>query len=980
MGDAKDSADDSSRQKAADRVGATVRAKWRLDKLIGFGGMAAVYAATHEDGHRAALKILHAELCNDDDVRERFLREGVVARRVAHPGVVRIFDDDVTDRGEPFLIMELLSGAPLSRVWRKRGKKIPLDASLHIAASVLDALTAFHDQNIVHRDLKPANIFITRQSKVKILDFGVAQLREKGRDMTRVGLAMGTPSYMAPEQALGKSDRVDHRADIYAVGATLYTILSGQRLHQGATEQESYVLAATQPASSVARVAPDLPVPVVALIDKALQWDMRNRFQSAAEMRDAILALDFKKPARPKVEMPRGDATPFVDEPSFDEHPSRSRSGSGFELDMDSGSSQLTSGTGVSLGLIRSGFDRTPSGSSDIELAIEPPGVRGQRSFVSGTAITNRPADRVSGTVSRSDDVPLPVDHPLAPAFVGLDRLLKTARQYGPSHPETQSRLQPVFEAFLEAVEHIPEGLRIKVLPFCFTHGTDTVWEPSPPSDIVPYTLSVAGLRAFHITAGVAEDELRELFTAMMVDASSNPSEIATALWEAPFQHIHCRIEEELGGEDAESLEGFFSEASVLEQELAQELTAVQKLTLSMDRGDVVEAAALAVMTGSAERSADMLRLPAEPRERLTAAVRLRASELRLRHDYLLLDAYADATARRDIRALAEALSSYSARMVRLGRDDELFASHRVLIDKATEAAAAGRRRVAASTITATLFPPSVLGHVVRTASGFSELLDEEQRRQALGAFALIANTASRSSLSSFLQLVSRVAEGPIFEHAARFIERVAAGAEETVIGELENMDPLVAQEILKRLLKRGPEVKEKLRPLLTSQNSALRCEAIAQLATSDIELTQELMKLFKGDDGQQRLAALDTFVRHEVRSAGPALVQLVQQEEFKLRPLDEQQKIFEAIFTLNPARSEALLAELVASHGLMRDDELERTRTLAARMLGERGSQPETLSAMRKATGRGWWNSPELREVAVLAARQIESRMGGAP
>jgi hypothetical protein len=813
---------------------------------------------------------------------------------------------------------------------------------------------------------------------------------------------------MAPEQALGKNHQVDHRADIYAVGATLYTIISGKKLHQGASDQESYVLAATQPAPSVARVAPDLPLKVVTIIDKALQWDPRNRFQTVHEMREAIVAVLGDVPSRPAAPPPG-------------QKPDR-----GIELDTGT-TSAVTEATEVGRDLRAvptptddDDDDEDLEDALEIELEFEPPGaarrapprpagVTGKLApaapprpgiprpgvaspgvprpgvgspGVPRPGVPSPPIARPGATkiVGASDDVPLPPDHPLTPLFVALDRLLRTARQYGPSHPETQNRLPLVFEAVAAGLKKFPDGIAIRVMPFCFTHEATTVWEPSPPGDLVPYTLSVAGLREFHIVDGVGDEELRELLGAMMIDANTNPSDIATTLWEAPFQHIHCRIEEDLGGEDAESLEDFFAEASVLEKELASQLSEVQKMALSMQREDVMEAAALAAMTQAAERSAAMLQLDDEAQERLSAATRLRASELKARHDAVLLDAFGDAALRRDTTALTEAVATFSRRVVRLGRDDELYESHRALIDKL---GAKKNARLSPAFVTGTLFPQDVLGHVVRTASGWSDLLGDDQRKAALAGFGLITETASSKALPAFLELADRLEEGPLFERVLEYVLRVSEGEEQLVIQRLEQLSPLVAQAILNRLLEaRGDRIKMMLRPLLTSENTALRCEAIAHLAESDIQLTQELMKLFKSDDQNVRWAALDTFVRHKVLSAGPALVSVVEDKSFRNRSLDEQERVFEALFELNPTRTESLLTDLLSKHGIMRNDELERTRTLAARMLGDNAKSDKALKALDKASGRGWWNSPELREVAVLAANQIRGRLaqGGAP
>ena len=950
--------------------------------------MAAVYAATRNDGRQHALKIMHRELCGDDELRERFLREGHIARKVDHPGVVRVFDDDVTETGEPFLIMELLVGSTLSRLWRKNDKKLPVEASLIIAANVLDALSAFHDIEIVHRDLKPANIFVTTERDVKVLDFGVAQHREAGRDITRVGLAVGTPSFMAPEQALGKSADVDHRADIYAVGATLYTIVGGRKLHEGATEQESTVLAATQPAPSVARIAPDLPLAVVTLIDKSLQWDPRNRFQSADEMRDAIetfLAVGGQAPQRTRRSQP----------PAFE--PAR------LELDIDEGSvppGDITSAAGVGTpsgfyGAVRNSGSMDLVG--DIELAFEPKrhspsehpadGVherrRAARHHRSDSEIRSLLPQRPPATAAQSSeqglagpDVPLLQDDPLAPLFVRLDRLLKTARQYGPSHPETHSRIDPVFEAASMALEHVPGGLHLRVLPFCLSIGHKTVWEPSPPGDIVPYTLSVAGVREIHVMPGVEQEELRELIGAMMVDPSSNPAEIATALWEAPFKHVQCRIEEDLGGEDAQSLEDFFSEAAELERELQMSLSDVQKMALSLQREDVLEAAAVAAMTDTSDDSGALLMLDEQAQERLAAATRLSNGELRVRHDEIMLDAFADAALRRDLAALADAVMSYTRRLVRLGRDEELYATHRELIGRLYDN---DRRSSALSPtfITAAMFPGDVLMHVVRTASGFSELLNEQQCAAARAGFEMITKSTGPRSLKAFLKLAQRLGEGPLFDHILSYLVRVFEGEEDRVFAYLEKLNPLLAQRIVTTLVARGgARVKALLRPLLQSTNSAIRCEAMAQLATDHEQLTRELMQLFKSDDRIVRWAALDTFIRHRVVSAGPALVAIVERESFQDRALDEQQRVLSSIQSIHPPRCEKLLCEITTKHGIIAKEPLERTRMLAARMLGVHADSAMAIDALEQAATRRPWNSPQLREVAATALRQLEARI----
>jgi predicted Ser/Thr protein kinase len=283
----------SPSKKAARRVGSDLTEKWRIDRVLGVGGMGAVFAATHKNnGTRAALKVLHAEYAAASDVRERFLREGRIANKVDHIARVAVVDDGVSDLGEPFLVMELLEGMTLGELLKRSGGRVPLEKLLGVFDPVLDLLGKCHELEIIHRDIKPANIFLTKQGSIRVLDFGVARMREveRGIEATRAGIALGTASFIAPEQALGM-DKIDGRADLFSVGACIYTGITGERLHAGKSEAEEFVMAATQAAPSIARKATELPVEVVAFVDRALAFDRNDRFQSAGDMRSSLMRL-----------------------------------------------------------------------------------------------------------------------------------------------------------------------------------------------------------------------------------------------------------------------------------------------------------------------------------------------------------------------------------------------------------------------------------------------------------------------------------------------------------------------------------------------------------------------------------------------------------------------------------------------------------------------------------------------------------------
>lgn len=274
---------------ARSRVGSKIAGRWRLDELLGVGGTASVYAATHRKGKRVAIKILHPELSANKSFRDRFLREGYVGNMIEHEGAVTVHDDDETSDGSAFLVMDLLDGENLEvRRERKGGRMPPLEV-LSLMDDVLDTLRAAHDKGVVHRDVKPENLFLTSSGTVKLLDFGIAHINiPKDPSATLAGVAMGTPAFMPPEQASARWNEVDAQSDIWALGATMFTMLTGRYVHEGGTVNESLALAVTQDAPSLGVVVPGMPEPIVEVVDRALRRNKAERWASAAEMQMAI--------------------------------------------------------------------------------------------------------------------------------------------------------------------------------------------------------------------------------------------------------------------------------------------------------------------------------------------------------------------------------------------------------------------------------------------------------------------------------------------------------------------------------------------------------------------------------------------------------------------------------------------------------------------------------------------------------------------
>lgn len=278
-------------------IGKILAGKWRVEALLGAGGMAKVYAAEHRNGHRVAIKVLNPELSAVAEARERFLREGYAANHIEHPGVVLILDDDVTQSGTVFLVMERLLGRTLDA-------RIPIEPklaareALFVVERVLDVLARAHDRGIVHRDIKPENIFLTLDGQVKLLDFGIARVRSAAQpnntgaqNGTMAGGIMGTPAYMAPEQARGRFDEVDGRSDVFSVGMVLWSVLAGRQARQATTVNEVLFQAMSHAVPSIRTVVQGASPALVELVDRATAQERDQRWASAEAMRTELKSV-----------------------------------------------------------------------------------------------------------------------------------------------------------------------------------------------------------------------------------------------------------------------------------------------------------------------------------------------------------------------------------------------------------------------------------------------------------------------------------------------------------------------------------------------------------------------------------------------------------------------------------------------------------------------------------------------------------------
>ncbi len=274
------------------RVGTALRGKWTLERLLGIGGMAAVYVGLHKIGRRDAIKILHRHIAVSKELAARFEQEAHAVNTFAHPGVVEIRDIDISEDGCPFLVMELLEGEDLGKRAQRLGG-LPNDELLRYVDELLDVLAAAHARGIVHRDIKLDNLFLTKEGHLKVLDFGIARMRT-GPAVTMAGARLGTTSYMAPEQVRG--EQVDGRADIFAVGATMFRVLAKRRLHDASSETELLVKMGRDPAPKIATVVPGIDPDLALVVDRALEFKPTDRYPLAATMQSDVRALRARKP------------------------------------------------------------------------------------------------------------------------------------------------------------------------------------------------------------------------------------------------------------------------------------------------------------------------------------------------------------------------------------------------------------------------------------------------------------------------------------------------------------------------------------------------------------------------------------------------------------------------------------------------------------------------------------------------------------
>ncbi len=297
------------------RVGDLLAGKYRLDALLGSGGVGDVYRAQNTlIGRTVAIKVLKAEHATDDNVVARFLREAKAANLARHPNVVDVLDVGLDDEGVPFIVQEFLEGIDLGQHLKRSNGALPYKQVLELMIPVVEAVGLAHARGVVHRDLKPENVFLAKVGGAvvpKLLDFGISYIKPQPGDirMTRTGMTVGTPAYMSPEQLEGTAG-VDVRTDVWALGVILYEALAGRLPFEGETSALLFAQIAWVDPLPLQEAAPRVPERLAQVVGRCLRRKVQERYPSAAELARDLVHVREGRPLEPTKHGPASGPIP----------------------------------------------------------------------------------------------------------------------------------------------------------------------------------------------------------------------------------------------------------------------------------------------------------------------------------------------------------------------------------------------------------------------------------------------------------------------------------------------------------------------------------------------------------------------------------------------------------------------------------------------------------------------------------------------
>ncbi len=934
------------------RIGTVIKGKWTLDSMLGVGGMAAVYGASHRNGQRAALKILHADFARDKVICERFLREGYVSNKIGHPATVAVLDDDKTEDDAPFIVMELLEGHTVRDLWKQCGRRMPIPQALKICDDILDCLVACHALSVIHRDLKPANIFVTHAGVTKVLDFGVAQMRSATSERTATGTALGTPAYMSPEQAMGLVDQLDGRADLFSVGAMIHALVTGKRINNGRTENEALIMAATTPVPSVARIAPELPIELIALIDKSLAWDRRNRHADARDMqaavREVLRAIEPQddEAAEAEEEAPAAAPAPAARKAA----PARAPARKEVEIPFVEGEQPA-----VELAPLPQPQQMSSvSGQAQARAAGAPMAAK------RGAPAALTP----SAPPTAAEDDPRVVA--LRDLFKRVDRILPSVRQFGWEHPATDRAMHQTNDGFVEAIEKDPDVVDFTIRPYSMLHRGQTVWEPGPPFDSIPYNLFACGMRSMRLSRGLSFDELKTVFSLMLLDPGRDlppEDDLAAAFWERGLAHLQYEVVDAFAEGGAAEREEFYSESDELERLAA---------SAGSNEVDRIEARAMVVSTDKTAlaggRAPSPFALDPAVRDAFVERLLLDAAAWSERYVDALTDGYIDAAVHRDAPLVLASLRRSSADLVVAGRLSIVVQLHDAIIARLGERLQGQNHARLASALTNALFGADTLDLVLRHLHAHPE---------ALPLFEPILDIINPVELPRILVAFRAEPPRPVQAALLRFMARSMRGQEPQIAASAIGLSPDAVNAVLSLVARANTAEARQALQLVATSAEDVNVRVEAKVLAEGEAATTEIAAMCDHAVALNRMAALRVLSRYRLKNGWAAVARIPKAADFNERGQDERTETFRALILLSPERGEPVALDMARKGGVFVSEGREATRIAAIDVLGELSRAPAVVTALREIAQSRWGTAEETRTAANEAIARIQQRLG---
>jgi eukaryotic-like serine/threonine-protein kinase len=807
----------------------------------------------------------------------------------------------------------------------------------------------------VHRDIKPENLFLTRGGKLKVLDFGIARLEEANRPgakRTRTGMLLGTPGYMAPEQAAGLSSAIDARTDLWAVGATMFNLLTGIDVHEGETYHAQLIHAATKPARSLARVWPDAPLLLVHVVDRALAFDRSQRYPDARSMRvqvDEILgAPSSEPPLRSSRRVPSRPSAPIPREEPESNLAVAKRAHSEPERE---------------LGPIT-------------QARLSPDHVSEERIRTGGLPVVTATPEEAAATRE---------------LFAHLERAIQANVQYGPSHKESARRFEAMYRHALSAIDVGDGEIAWSVSPYAFLAGDEVVWEPKPPFDSIPYRLFADGMRTLGLLRGVEASELDTLVHIWTRDPAREiapEDDLVTLHWDAGFAHVVYETYDSLAEGDQDERAKFerdrrkilalvnFDTSVQLEDcwqsrskaDPQSSLTAKHRALLAAITPEAAaRAAALGPPSGRDSTHPAALDVGDAERSALTARLNVDLATTGERFVFVAARAFVraleDDNTKMMLTPLRAAIDGLSTTWV---PDAIRFVS---ALCHAVERLSPGG--AASGLLASALVSPATLK--VLLADVTPELARD---------LASILPGLDATHLPVVLDALPRTHDPVLLPALLSYVDRSGRGHEAEIGAVLPALDVELALLLLRLLIAMGtPASLEAAARAVQSPHPVVRIEALGQVeGLGSDRLRLELKRLLEDPEMGVRIATLRAIAKYVVKVAGPSLVLRIRSSEFDGLPQEERRQALETLRALMPSRAEAISIELLADHRLVATDAHDQTRVMAAELLAEEGTSDDAWDALEAASKGRWRNSERVRAAASKALASLEERASLAP